>query len=165
MIKGIISIIGKVLEFIYDFLFNWEDDPYEEQEFIENEKVKHSNIKTENKDLNQNKYEYELISDVFGENAADYIYGLKQEVNYLVKNHNLIMENTIRVIIPPEKISSGNINSKVLEETIEGIYSQYNRDVILKPENLNVIGTDNGKVFVEMELSSYTVNQELLNTV
>lgn len=165
MIKNLLEIIGKILEFIYDFLFDWSDDPYEEQEFIESEKAKHSLIRAENKSLETIKQEFELIEDTFGRKAADYIFGLRQEVNYLIKEHNLVPQNIIRVIIPPEKLEPGNINSKIFEETIEGIYSQYNMDVILKPGNINIISTESGKAFVEMELESYTVNEKLLSAV
>ena len=165
MIKTILEIIGKVFEFIYDFLFNWEDDPYEDQKFIEEEKLKHSLVKAENKNIEGIKQEYELISDAFGGRAADYLYSVKQEVNYLIDKHNLIKENTIRVVIPPEKLEPGNIKPGIFEEIIEGIYSQYNRDVILKPGKINIVGTATGKVFAEMEIESYAVNEDLLNAV
>ena len=165
MIKYIINLIGNILEYIYDFLFNWEDDPYEEQEFIQNEKLKHSLIKAEKKSPSAIKQEYELLEEAFGQKSADYVYRLKQEVDYLVKEHDLVKENTIKVIIPPEKIELVGMNSKIFEETIERVYAQLDRDVILKPGKINLIGTESGKIMAEMEIESYTVNQALLKAI
>ncbi len=165
MIKNFIELLGNILEYIYDFLFDWEDDPYEEQEFLRKEKLKHSLVKAENKKIDAIREDFELIQDTFGSGAADYLYSLKQEVSYLVEKHGLVKENTIKAVIPPEKIQMGNLKPAIFEETIEGIYSQYNRDVILKPGKINLISTGSGKVFAEMEIESYSVNQALLNTV
>ncbi len=165
MIKNLIELIGNVLEFIYDFLFDWEDDPFEEQEFIENEKLKHSMVKAENRSFEEIRSEFELIEDTFGEDAADYIFSLRKEVDFLVKKHNLVKENTIRVVIPPEKLIPGNLNPYIFEETIEGIYSQYNKDVILKPGKISVIATGTGQIVANLEIISYTVSEQLLNAV
>ncbi|OGH99915.1 MAG: hypothetical protein A2Y25_05485 [Candidatus Melainabacteria bacterium GWF2_37_15] len=165
MIKKIFELIGNVLEYIYDFLFDWSDEPYEEQSFIESEKAKHSLVRAENKPSDSIRQEYDLIEGAFGEKAAHYLFTLKQEVDYLINKHSLVKENTVRVVIQPEKLEVGNINPRIIEETIEGVYSQYNKDVILKPGKINIMGTQSGKVMAELEIESYTVNDNLLNAV
>ena len=163
--KIILDIILKIFDYIYDFLFNWEDDPYEEENFIENEKIKHSIVKTPDKNIESNIREFKLIKNTFGTTAADYIFGLRQEVDYLIKKHGLVYENTIRVVIPPEKLNKGNLSPKILEETMESIYSQYNKDVILKPGKINVIGSGEKTFLVELEIENYTINEEILSTI
>jgi len=165
MMKNLIEMIGNIFEFIYDFIFDWEDDPFEEQEFIEKEKQKHAMVKAEKRSFEEIKSEYELIEDIFGEVAADYVINLRKEVDLLVNKHNLTQENVIRVIIPPEKLVPGNLNPYIFEETIEGIYSQYNRDVILKPGKITMMKTQNGQTIANLEVISFTINEQLLASV
>lgn len=157
-VKNIFIIIGNILDYIYDFLFDWEDDPYEEKDFIENEKVKHSAVKEEHPAIDKQ------IEIAFGKKAANFVRETQKEVDFLIKEHNLVKENTIRVVLPPQKIDSAN-KAQIFEETIERVYNQYDEDVILKPGKINILSTDAGTVFAEMEIESYAVSNELLEAV
>jgi hypothetical protein len=82
-----------------------------------------------------------------------------------VEEHNLVHENTILVVIPPDRIKTRNLPPEVLEGTIERIYTQYNKDVILKPGAVKIMGSGTGTLFAEMEIESYAINDELLEVL
>ncbi len=174
----ILDIIIKIFAYIYDFLFNWEDEPYQEEDFLEKEKAKLSAVKqdtpfsgntSENNFTvsinNPNRNDFETLKSAFGIQTANYIYKLREEVDYLVKEHNLTQENSIMIVIPPEKMKTSLLGPEFFESTFERIYSQYDKDVILKPGKFKIIHNKAGAFYAEIRVDAYTVTQELLVSI
>jgi|GEM_PF-3140258 len=178
------DITVKVFDYIYDFLFNWEDEPYEYKELVQSEKLRQSALKTNDEtsatrltqdsstvsiikssNFEQNKDYYETLVEDFGKQTAEYMFRQKEEVDYLIEKHGLVRENTFKVMIPPEKIGDDQLGPGYFETVIEKIYSQYNSDVILRPKNLRMLNTQGGIFYGELEVEAYTVTEDLLSTV
>ncbi len=178
-----LGLIKQIFIYIYEFIFIWEDEPFQETDLIENEKRKHSLIKGSVNSLSEsivhenstvtikstisqkNEQEYESIKNVLGKQTADYIVKLRQEADYVIKEHSLIQENSMVVVLSPEKINECILNPEFFEITLERIYSQYNEDVIFKPANIKIINTATGSFYAEIKIETYAVTQELLASV
>ena len=104
----------------------------------------------------------EQLETALGEDAADYIYRLREEVDYLVKEHNLKKMNSILTVLPPQKFTEGNISTlTIISGAIENIYAQFNGDVILRPGRINVFVNNSGIKFAEMYIDCYEPVEEL----
>jgi len=97
----------------------------------------------------------ELLEKAFGEDAADYIDRLRNEVDYLLKEHNLKRMNSILTVIPPEKLAGTKLPVAAINGIIENIYAQFDGDVILRPGKINVFVNENGVRFAEMYIDCY----------
>ncbi len=173
------DIAKQVFAYIYDFLFNWEDEPFEDEAFLEDEKLKHSvaqintaenqfaennsTVSIKNQPTGKNSKDYEYLKGIFGKQTADYIVNTRQEVDYLVKEHNLIRKNTIMVVIPPEKMRTSLLGPEFFEATLEKLYSQFNKDVILKPRNIRVINAKGDALYAEIQIEAFSVNEEVIS--
>ena len=172
IIQTILDIAAQIFVYIYEFIFVWEDDPYEGENFIENEKLKHSlsqadstlpnaaSVKNNATISIKNRQDFDSLKNAFGVQTADYIFRLKEEVDLLVDKHGLVRENTIMVVIPPEKMKASLLGPDFFENTLERIYSQYEKDVILKPGNIKILNTAAGAFYAEVQIESYTVTEE-----
>lgn len=175
------NITKQIFAYIYDFLFNWEDEPFAEETFIKNEKLKHSAVKSDDSGINpidnnstvsiknkiseKNLVDYKKLKDSFGIQTANYIAGLRQEIDSLVEKHGLIRETTIMVVIPPEKMRTSLLGPEFFESTLERLYPQFEKDVILRPGNIRIVNTKNENLYAEIKIEAYAVNEEVLASV
>jgi len=177
ILKGFLDIVVLVVNYIYDFIFDWEDEPYEKK-FIENEKLKHS-IKLNNTAITSlteknstvsiindaNKKDFDNLKSAFGMQTADYIVNLRQEVDHLVKEHGLVQEDSMMVVISPENFRNSLLSPDFFETTLERIYSQCNKDVILKLGNIMILKTAVGVPYAEVQIETYSVSKEILASI
>jgi len=147
-IKGIWQLFLNFIGFLFDLDFSEKapENPFSNvpTPIINNEK---------NKIFSAN--DIELLETAFGEDAADYIDRLRNEVDYLVKEHNLKKMNSVLTVIPPEKLANAEIPAATINGIIENIYAQFDGDVILRPGKINVFVQDNGTRFAEMYIDCY----------
>lgn len=104
----------------------------------------------------------EMLETAFGEDATDYINRLRQETDYLVKEHNLKKMDSILTVLPPQKLAEVNVPVSTINGMIESIYAQFDGDVILRPGRINVFVNDKGIRFAEMYLDCYKPVEELI---
>jgi len=174
------DVILKIIAYIYDFIFNWEDEPYYGNDFIEDEKLKHAAVQSGTSISKANLVEnnatvsiqneksssdFSLLAKVFGIQSASYIARLRDEVDYLVEEHHLVYENSIMVVIPPEKFRIGALGPNFFDAMLERLYSQYDNDVILKIGDINILDTTIRANYAEVEIVAYVVTEELLASV
>ncbi len=113
-----------------------------------------TNLKNKNRVFATSEDE-ELLETAFGEEAANYINNLRNEVDYLVQEHGLKKTNSILTVIPPERLAESNNFAITITGMIENIYSQFDGDVILRPGIVNVFENNNGVRFAEMYIDCY----------
>ena len=103
-----------------------------------------------------------MLETAFGEDVTDYINRLRNEVDYLVKEHNLKRMQSILTVLPPQKLAEANMPVATINNVIENIYSQFDGDVILRPGKINVFVNDSGIRFAEMYIDCYKPVEELV---
>lgn len=147
-IKGIWDLFLDFIGFLFDLDFG---DDIEETPFPDAPK---------SETLNDNNRVFvsedaEMLESAFGADAADYINSLRREVDYMVQEHGLKRMNSIRTVLPPQKLAEVNIPPATINSLIENIYSQFDGDVILRPGKVNVFVSDSGIRFAEMFIDCY----------
>jgi len=98
----------------------------------------------------------------FDEEAADFIVQLREEVDFLVKEHGLLRKNSILTVLPPQKLVENKISATTMNGIVENIYSQFDGDVILRPGRINVFVNDSGTKFAEMYIDIYQPQKEII---
>ena len=174
------DLLLQIIAYIYDFIFNWEDEPYYGNDFIKEEKLKHSVVQGGTKIFKEttikdnatvsiqnekNSSDFNLLAKAFGIQSASYIERLRDEVDYLVEEHNLVCENSIMVVIPPERFRTSPLGPDFFDTMLERLYTQYDKDVILKIGNIKILNTIVSANYAEVEIIAYVVTEELLASV
>ncbi len=103
------------------------------------------------------------LEKAIGKNAANYIEKMREEVDFLVNEHELKYVDSILAVIPPQKLDETNLSSTVIENIIESIYNQYNEDVILRPGKINMFVNNGGEKIAEIYIDCYKPSEELIN--
>ena len=154
-IKGIWQLFLNFIGFLFDLDFS-EEEP--ENPF--------SNVPSSATLNDKNKIfaseDTAMLETAFGEDVTDYINRLRNEVDYLVKEHNLKRMQSILTVLPPQKLAEANVPTAVINNVIENIYGQFDGDVILRPGKINVFVNDSGIRFAEMYIDCYKPVEELV---
>jgi len=154
-IKGIWQLFLNFIGFLFDLDFS-EKEPENPFTNVPNP----ARLNEQNKVFTSD--DTELLETAFGEDAADYINQLRNEVDYLVKEHNLKRMQSILTVLPPQKLADANVPTAVINNVIENIYGQFDGDVILRPGKINVFVNDSGIRFAEMYIDCYKPVEELV---
>ncbi|OGH95802.1 MAG: hypothetical protein A2039_07265 [Candidatus Melainabacteria bacterium GWA2_34_9] len=154
-IKGIWQLFLNFIGFLFDLDFS-EKEPENPFTNVPNP----ARLNEQNKVFTSD--DTELLETAFGEDAADYINQLRNEVDYLVKEHNLKRMQSILTVLPPQKLAEANVPTAVINNVIENIYGQFDGDVILRPGKINVFVNDSGIRFAEMYIDCYKPVEELV---
>ena len=157
-IKGIWQLFLNFIGFLFDLDFNEKEpeNPFSNVPVAPNS----ANISNPNKIFASE--DTAMLETAFGEDAADYINRLRNEVDYLVKEHGLKKTQSILTVLPPQKLSDNNIPTAVINNVIENIYVQFDGDVILRPGKINVFVNNSGIRFAEMYIDCYKPIEELV---
>ena len=154
-IKGIWQLFLNFIGFLFDLDFS-EKEP----------KNPFSNVPSSATLNDKNKIfaseDTAMLETAFGEDVTDYINRLRNEVDYLVKEHNLKRMQSILTVLPPQKLAEANMPVATINNVIENIYSQFDGDVILRPGKINVFVNDSGIRFAEMYIDCYKPVEELV---
>jgi len=180
-VEILLNIIKQIGVFLYEFIFVWEDDePYEKEGFIDNEKLKqvsvlgqrsispveamqnNATVAIYNRPTEYNNSNYEQVAILFGEAAAEYINNLRNDVDNLVEEQGLTQLTSIRIVIPPEKIQSSLLGREFFEINIKRISDQFDGKVVLKPGEIRIKHTLSGVSFAEMQLEAYAVSEKTI---
>lgn len=180
-VEILLNIIKQIGVFLYEFISVWEDDePYEKEGFIDNEKLKqvsvlgqrsispveamqnNATVAIYNRPTEYNNSNYEQVAILFGEAAAEYINNLRNDVDNLVEEQGLTQLTSIRIVIPPEKIQSSLLGREFFEINIKRISDQFDGKVVLKPGEIRIKHTLSGVSFAEMQLEAYAVSEKTI---
>lgn len=153
LIKGIWQLFLKFIDFLFDTDFKEENET--ENPFSN---IPDSAIPINNKNKVVLSEDQELIESAFGKDAAKYINKLRDEVDYLLKEHNLEKMDSIFTMIPPAQL----VSASAINNIIENIYMQFDGDVILRPGKINVFTSDAGIKFAEFYIDCYKPFDELV---
>ena len=155
-IKGIWHLFLDFIGFLFDIDFNETDE-------LENP---FSNVPGSATLNDKNKIfvseDTEMIETAFGKDAARYINNLREEADYLVKEHGLQKTDSVVTVLPPQKLVEANLSPATINNIIENIYNQFDGDIILKPGRINVFVNDSGIRFAELYMDCYKPAVELV---
>jgi len=150
IVKGVWKLFLDFIGFLFDLDLN-EKPKEPEKPFPELSQP----VKINNNATTLHAKDNEIPEAFFDDEAAEFIIQLREEVDFLVKEHGLQRKNSILTVLPPQKLSENKISVTTINGVIENIYSQFDGDVILRPGRINVFVNDSGVKFAEMYIDTY----------